>query len=288
MKAMLRPVELLSTSVSSVLLLLATSCTSPQPAAIPSNNSTSSGAGTAATYNTITSTSGKSAPQNASDASSLRRQFGESPVVPDPKMTPGDALDVTKEDICTPGYSKKVRNVSQAIKEQAYREYGITSREPGEYEVDHLISLELGGSNSVKNLWPESFRTEPWNAHVKDRLENKLHEMICSGEIDIKVAQREIATDWIGAYKKYVESEPSRSNNNAGRESRSSVRGKTNASPAPTAVSSSGEIVGNKRSHIYHKPGCPGYDKVSEANRVMFGSAAEAEKAGYRAAKNCP
>ena len=48
------------------------------------------------------------------------------------------------------------------------------------------------------------------------------------------------------------------------------------------------KIIGNKNSKIYHKPGCAGYDKVSEKNRVYFNSTAEAEAAGYRVAKNCP
>jgi hypothetical protein len=74
--------------------------------------------------------------------------------------------------------------------------------------VDHLISLELGGSNSLKNLWPESYSGE-WNAHVKDKLENDLHRRVCKGEVDLKDAQREIATDWIAAYKKYL-SEPAK------------------------------------------------------------------------------
>jgi hypothetical protein len=69
------------------------------------------------------------------------------PILPDPKLTPGDVLPVTKDDICVPGYTKKVRSVPEAVKRKAYAEYGITSHEPGEYEVDHLISLELGGSN---------------------------------------------------------------------------------------------------------------------------------------------
>ena len=63
---------------------------------------------------------------------------------------------MTKSDICVPGYSKKVRNVPESVKKQAYAEYGITLHQPKEYEVDHLISLELGGSNSLKNLWPQS------------------------------------------------------------------------------------------------------------------------------------
>src|SRR5690348_8839896 len=103
--------------------------------------------------------------------------FGQqpTPILPDPKLTPGDTFEVTVQDICAPGYSKKVRNVPAETKREVYREYGITEHHVGDYEVDHLISLELGGSNSIKNLWPESYRTFPWNARVKDRLEDKLH-----------------------------------------------------------------------------------------------------------------
>ncbi len=123
--------------------------------------------------------------------------------LPDPSLTPGDTLDVTPADFCASGYSSKVRNVPESVKNQAYDEYGITSHQPGQYEVDHLISLELGGSNSIKNLWPQSY-TGDWNAHMKDKLENKLHDLVCGGQLDYKQAQREIATDWIAAYQKYI------------------------------------------------------------------------------------
>ncbi|HEY8035750.1 MAG TPA: hypothetical protein VIF37_09195 [Methylobacter sp.] len=130
--------------------------------------------------------------------------FADSPIVPDAQKTPGDVLMTDAKVICVSGYTKKVRDVPQAVKEQAYRIYGITARKPGEYEVDHLISLELGGSNSIRNLWPESFITQPLNAHVKDKLENKLHDLICSGQLPVQQAQQEITHDWIAAYKKYV------------------------------------------------------------------------------------
>src|SRR4030081_1615641 len=126
------------------------------------------------------------------------------PILPDPNLTPGSTFDVSAQDICVPGYAKKVRNVPAEMKREVYEEYGITSHGSGDYEVDHLIPLELGGSNSVKNLWPESHLTSPWNAQVKDRLESKLHELVCSGQLDLKAAQKTIAANWIEAYKTYV------------------------------------------------------------------------------------
>jgi hypothetical protein len=126
------------------------------------------------------------------------------PIEPDPVRTPGDTLPVTAQDICTTGYSRKVRNVPAEVKREVYRRYGIAQHRPGEYEVDHLISLELGGSNSVRNLWPQSYWTSPWNARVKDALENALHRAVCAGRVSLHTAQREIATDWVAAYRKYV------------------------------------------------------------------------------------
>ena len=127
----------------------------------------------------------------------------ESPTRPDAKLTPGAAFPVTAADVCTPGYARSVRNVPAEVKQQAYAEYGIASHPAGAFEVDHLISLELGGSNSIKNLWPESYHTEPWNARVKDALENRLHQEVCAGKTSLAEAQHEIATDWIAAYKSH-------------------------------------------------------------------------------------
>jgi len=130
------------------------------------------------------------------------------PFVPDPAKTPGAALQVTAKDICVPGYSKRVRDVPIDVKRRVYASYGIHTREPGEYEIDHLISLQLGGSNSVRNLWPESFRTSPWNAYVKDALEDELHRRVCAGTLDLTKAQRIIAQNWVMGYRIYVRPNP--------------------------------------------------------------------------------
>ncbi len=140
---------------------------------------------------------------NTSDSPADTSTKSYAAYLPDPKLSPGDTLDVTANDICVSGYSSKVRNVPQSEKNQIYAEYGITSHAPGAYEIDHIISLELGGSNSAKNLFPQSY-TGDWNAHIKDKLENKLHSLVCDGTVNLKTAQKEISTDWIAAYKKYL------------------------------------------------------------------------------------
>jgi hypothetical protein len=72
------------------------------------------------------------------------------------------------------------------------------------YEEDHLISLELGGApKDPKNLWPEPWNG-PYGAHTKDKLENKLHKMVCAGSIALKTAQRLEAKNWYSAYQIYV------------------------------------------------------------------------------------
>ena len=82
--------------------------------------------------------------------------------LPDHACTPGDIFtNATKDQICVSGYSSSVRDVPQSVKEQVYAAYGITSRQPGQYEVDHLVNLSIGGSNDISNLWPEAASPKP-------------------------------------------------------------------------------------------------------------------------------
>jgi hypothetical protein len=121
--------------------------------------------------------------------------------LPDKQCTPGAIFEqTTASEICVSGYSKKIRHVPKALKDAVYSEYGIKRHSPGEYEVDHLISLELGGSNDIANLWPEPAEPRP-GFHEKDKVENYLHSQVCSGRIDLKKAQAVIANDWMSVYK---------------------------------------------------------------------------------------
>jgi hypothetical protein len=119
--------------------------------------------------------------------------------LPDPRCTPGARFSrATKAKVCRPGYSSAVRNVSSSTKDAVYAGYGMTRHFNGsDGEVDHLVSLELGGSNARANLFPEAAP----GSHQKDRLENALHGEVCSGRLSLRRAQRLIATDWVAAYR---------------------------------------------------------------------------------------
>lgn len=124
---------------------------------------------------------------------------GPDSIYPDPSLTPGAVFDgVTTDQVCTPGYTRTVRNVTFRERRQVYAEYGMANVR-GADEVDHFIPLELGGSNDITNLWPEPYQPSP-GAHEKDRVENYLHEQVCSGAMALADAQQAIATDWYAIY----------------------------------------------------------------------------------------
>jgi len=131
---------------------------------------------------------------------------GPASLYPNPSLTPGDALPgVTAKEVCVSGYSSSVRSVSSDEKAAVYQQYGIPN-EPGKHEVDHFISLELGGSNMVTNLWPEPYVTPDASnkigAHEKDKVENALHAEVCAGRMTLQQAQDQIRTDWYAYYLK--------------------------------------------------------------------------------------
>jgi hypothetical protein len=212
------------------------------------------------------------------------------PLVPDPARTPGDLLTSDPKVVCVSGYTQTVRNVPQAVKEQVYRSYGIRSRGRGEYEIDHLISLQLGGSNSVRNLWPQSYKTNPLNAHVKDQLENKLHSLACKGQITLTQTQQAIAQDWRAAYVRYVGPLPGRITSapvalTPGHPAAPALTTATGSSAAPTAgqCPASAPIKGNigSRGNIYHVPGERSYTQTKAEQ--CFSSESGAQAAGFRA-----
>jgi hypothetical protein len=122
---------------------------------------------------------------------------------PDESLTPGATRQVTMSEVCASPREEVIGEVSVSLRQEVFEEYGIVNARPDDYEIDYLIAPGLGGTEDVRNLWPEPYHARVWNAHVKDALEERLHELVCSGQVDLSTAQHDIATDWIAAYKKY-------------------------------------------------------------------------------------
>ena len=123
---------------------------------------------------------------------------------PDPTLTPGDVLTTNVTEICTVGYTSQVRNVSEKTKILVFQRYGLNYSivNHSNYEVDHFISLELGGSNEIINLFPEPYLPKP-GAREKDVVENYLHRQVCAGNMTLAQAQKAIVEDWYKVYLDY-------------------------------------------------------------------------------------
>jgi hypothetical protein len=105
------------------------------------------------------------------------------------------------------GNSDNNRAVPATVQRKVLEEYGLEGADPRLYEIDYLVTPALGGSDDIHNLWPHSYSATIWNAKVKDALESRLRQRVCDGSMDVATAQREIAGNWIAAYKKYFETE---------------------------------------------------------------------------------
>ncbi|MFN0101193.1 MAG: anti-sigma factor family protein [Bryobacteraceae bacterium] len=116
-------------------------------------------------------------------------------------LTPGAIRAVTHVGVC--GGEVERPAITNAVALEVFRKYGIHDPRPRAYEVDLLIPPDLGGSEDPANLWPQAYSAGTWNARVKDALEDRLRSMVCDGSLELTTAQREIAADWIGAYKKH-------------------------------------------------------------------------------------
>lgn len=123
-------------------------------------------------------------------------------LVPNPSLTPGAAVLVSRNEVCRDPKPNN-KEVPVALQRRVLEEYGLARDEARAYEVDYLITPALGGADDIHNIWPQPYTDAQWNARVKDALEERLHRMVCEGELDLATAQREIAANWIEAYKKY-------------------------------------------------------------------------------------
>jgi len=138
---------------------------------------------------------------------------GRDPGLPNPTLTPGATNPAVRQSnifqtICVSGYTSTIRPPESYTQNLKYRQLDSGYNYQGDtnardYEEDHQIPLEVGGSpTSVKNLWPEP-RYVTWGASRKDVLENKIHSLVCSGQMSLAQGQRIFQTNWIPWYQRY-------------------------------------------------------------------------------------
>ena len=136
------------------------------------------------------------------------RSAANGQALPDPSCTPGVAAARVTQDsigqtICKAGYTATIRpaaSITNPLKQETAAAYGL-AYQPSVQEYDHLIPLELGGANDVRNLWtePPSSPSQTTVNNAKDAVENQLRTLVCAGRVALVDAQRRIATDWTTA-----------------------------------------------------------------------------------------
>jgi len=138
----------------------------------------------------------------------------QAPGLPNSKLTPGATNPAVTQStigstICVIGYTKTIRppvSYTNKLKyDQLHSGYNVNGDlNMRDYEEDHLIPLEVGGHpSSPLNLFPQYYQASA-GARYKDKLENKMHLLVCSGRITLKAAQAVFRGDWTAGYRKYV------------------------------------------------------------------------------------
>ncbi|MEP6777298.1 MAG: hypothetical protein ABI944_02505 [Chthoniobacterales bacterium] len=121
---------------------------------------------------------------------------GSDPVLmlPDPALTPGKVA----------GGSRDLRGVTFDMQQRVFARYRIPRERQGQFKIDHLIPMELGGADDISNLWPQPLKIRPYNPHRKELLGKRLLELVAAGSMTRTQAQELIRRDWISAYVDYI------------------------------------------------------------------------------------
>jgi len=145
---------------------------------------------------------------------SIPASNAQTPGLPNSKLTPGLTNPAVTQSsigstICVIGYTKTIRppvSYTNKLKyDQLHSGYNVNGDlNMRDYEEDHLIPLEVGGHpSSPLNLFPQYY-TSATGARFKDKLENKMHLLVCSGRITLSAAQAVFRGDWTVGYRKYI------------------------------------------------------------------------------------
>ena len=134
--------------------------------------------------------------------------------LPNTKSTPGAVNPNVSQanirtTICVSGWTATVRppaSYTNKLKfDQLNSGYNLNGDlNAKDYEEDHIVPLEVGGNpSSPLNLFPEP-RHIKLSAFLKDQLENRIHRLVCSGQLTLKAGQAVFLTNWEKGYAKYV------------------------------------------------------------------------------------
>jgi predicted anti-sigma-YlaC factor YlaD len=126
-------------------------------------------------------------------------------VLPVASLTPGATWAVTTGELCAG--TRHTRTITAAMRRDVLAAYRMEAAPADQCELDYLITPELGGATDARNLWPQAYASPVWNARVKDELERLLPQLVCSRQLALETAQRDMAVDWIAAYKKYFKTD---------------------------------------------------------------------------------
>lgn len=115
-------------------------------------------------------------------------------LLPNPKLTPGRVAERDKDR----------RGVTIAMEQKVFARYRLPWERRSQFKIDHLIPLELGGADTVDNLWPQSLRAKPYGPDRKEQLAEVLLTKIARKQMTLAQAQEEIRRDWIDAFVDHV------------------------------------------------------------------------------------
>jgi hypothetical protein len=121
-------------------------------------------------------------------------------------VNPGVTASNIASTICKSGWTDTIRpstSITNRIKAHMMQAYALPGS-MGEYELDHIISLQLGGHPYDRNNLVMQPYAGACGARVKDNLETHLKHLVCSGAVPLVQAQMEIRTDWVASYNAHL------------------------------------------------------------------------------------
>jgi len=115
-------------------------------------------------------------------------------LIPNPKLTPGRVATSDKDR----------QGVTIAMEQKVFRRYHLPWERRAEFKIDHLIPRELGGADTIDNLWPQKIHAKPYGTDRKELLTKLLLQKVRTGKMRLAQAQEEIRRDWIDAFIDHV------------------------------------------------------------------------------------